>query len=125
MLQLEALIKETDAGEDWRVDPVLHEACNPVVQVSCQNVRGGNARVMSCLMDNIGADHMTEDCENALMQIQYFIARDFKLDPQLYLSCREDANKFCHASKSWEDTNSYDTNNGPLVLPCLYRYYKS
>lgn len=71
-------------------------------------------------MDNIGADHMTDDCEDALMQIQYFVARDFKLDPQLYKACREDASKFCHASKTWED-KSLDPDNGPLVLPCLYR----
>ncbi|XP_017773865.1 PREDICTED: Golgi apparatus protein 1 [Nicrophorus vespilloides] len=119
---LETLVKETDIGEDWRVDPVLHEACNPVVQAACRGVRGGDARVMSCLMDNIGADHMTEECEDALIQIQYFVARDFKLDPQLYRSCREDATRLCHASKDWENKNPYDTNNGPLILPCLYRY---
>lgn len=87
----------------------------------CKDVRGGDARVLSCLMDNIGADHMPESCENALMQIQYFVARDFKLDPQLYRACRDDANRLCHASKSWEESNSYATDNGPLVLPCLYR----
>lgn len=43
-VQLELLIKETDAGEDWRVDPVLREACKPVVDIACQDVRGGNAR---------------------------------------------------------------------------------
>lgn len=120
---LEDLVKETDVGEDWRVDPVLHEACNPVVKAACRDIRGGNARVMSCLMDNIGADHMTEDCEDALMQIQYFVARDFKLDPQLYRACREDATRLCHASRDWEDNKvNYDPNNAPLVLPCLYRY---
>jgi golgi apparatus protein 1 len=39
------LVQETDAGEDWRVDPVLREACQPVVDAECSNVRGGDARL--------------------------------------------------------------------------------
>lgn len=114
-------MKQTDVAEDWRVDPVLHEACSSVAKSVCHDVRGGDARVISCLMDNIGADHMTDECEDALIQIQYFVARDFKLDPQLYRACRYDANRLCHASNSWEDKDNYDPNNGPLILPCLYR----
>lgn len=44
LLQLESLVKRVDAGEDWRVDPVLREACKSVVDVACSEVRGGNAR---------------------------------------------------------------------------------
>jgi Golgi apparatus protein 1 len=44
VLQLELLVKEVDAGEDWRVDPVLREACKSVVDVACSEVRGGDAR---------------------------------------------------------------------------------
>jgi len=44
LFQLEMLVKEVDAGEDWRVDPVLREACKPVVDVACSEVRGGDAR---------------------------------------------------------------------------------
>lgn len=120
---LEDLMKETDAGEDWRVDPILHDACQPVVDLSCRDVRGGNARVISCLMEQIGTDKMLEACENALLQIQYFIARDFKLDPQLYKACHADAVHLCHAKRAWSDDGSQmDPERGPLVLPCLYRY---
>lgn len=45
--QIELLVQETDAGEDWRVDPVLREACQPVVDAECSNVRGGDARLDS------------------------------------------------------------------------------
>ncbi|XP_015608654.1 Golgi apparatus protein 1 isoform X2 [Cephus cinctus] len=120
---LEGLIKETDAGEDWRIDPVLREACQPVVAVACNDVRGGNARVISCLMEKLGTDRMTEACETALVQIQYFVARDFKLDPQLYKACKADAMHFCHAKNAWaNDGIQMDPERGPLVLPCLYRY---
>lgn len=98
---LERLIKVSDVGEDWRVDPVLRHACKPVVDLACRDTEGGDARVMSCLMERLGTDYMTPDCETALMQIQYFVSRDFKLDPQLYRKCKDDAIKFCHAKRSW------------------------
>jgi Golgi apparatus protein 1 len=74
-------------------------------------------------MEKLGTDHMTAACEVALLQIQYFVARDFKLDPQLYRECRDNAVQFCHAKKDWTDDNGkMDPEIGPLVLPCLYRY---
>lgn len=81
---LEMLVKVSDVAEDWRVDPVLRRACKPVVDVACRDAENGDARVMSCLMEKLGTNYMVPDCEIALMQIQYFVARDFKLDPQLY-----------------------------------------
>ena len=36
--QLEELIIEADAGEDWRIDPVLREQCQPVVNLACRDV---------------------------------------------------------------------------------------
>lgn len=112
-------MRETDAGEDWRVDPVLYQSCFPVVQTLCRDVKGGDARVMSCLMDNIGDEHMLDACEEALMQIQYFVARDFKLDPQLYRACKDHAINVCHASRSWAD--EVNPSMDSQVLPCLYR----
>lgn len=79
--------------------------------------------MISCLMDKIGSDKMTEACETALVQIQYFVARDFKLDPQLYRACKSDAAFFCHARSSWINEGfQMDPDMGPLILPCLYRY---
>lgn len=106
-------------GENWKVDPVLQQACDPVVKVACKGVQGGDARIMSCLMDALNSDKMIEECEDALLEIQYFIARDFKLDPQLYRACKQDATTYCHAFDSW--FNNRGPDYGPLVLPCLYR----
>jgi golgi apparatus protein 1 len=73
-------------------------------------------------MSRIGTKHMRAACEAALLQIQFFVARDYKLDPPLYRECREDAVKYCHAKKSWsDDPNHMDPQRGPLILPCLYR----
>lgn len=86
-------------------------------------VHGGDARVISCLMEQLGTERMTEACETALVQIQYFIARDFKLDPQLYKACKFDAVRLCHARNVWaNDGKQMDPETGPLVLPCLYRH---
>ncbi|XP_005187616.1 Golgi apparatus protein 1 isoform X1 [Musca domestica] len=120
---LETLIKISDVGEDWRVDPVLRRNCKPVVDVACRDTDGGNARVMSCLMEQLGTPVMTADCEHSLLLIQYFVARDFKLDPQLYKHCHDDAIKYCHAKKQWDDVTDIqmDPERGPLILPCLHR----
>lgn len=120
---LEQLIKGADAGEDWRIDPILREECQHVVNQACKDVRGGDARVISCLTDQIGTSKMTEACETALIQIQYFVARDYKLDPQLYKACKYDAIRLCHAANAWaNDGTQMDPERGPLVLPCLYRH---
>ncbi|XP_055641505.1 Golgi apparatus protein 1 isoform X2 [Toxorhynchites rutilus septentrionalis] len=121
---LESLVKVADVGEDWRVDPVLRKACKPVVDVACSDTEGGDARVMSCLMEKLGTKFMNGECELALLQIQYFIARDFKLDPQLYRNCKDDAMRYCKAKKTWADldTAQMDPERGPLILPCLHRY---
>ncbi|ALC45102.1 Glg1 [Drosophila busckii] len=120
---LEMLIKVSDAGEDWRVDPVLRRACKPVVDVACKDVEGGEARVMSCLMERIGTPIMLPNCEQALLIIEYFVARDFKLDPQLYKHCRDDAIKYCRAKRQWDDAQDVqmDPERGPMILPCLHR----
>nr|XP_023023092.1 Golgi apparatus protein 1 [Leptinotarsa decemlineata] len=117
---LDDLVKQTNPGENWAVDPVLRQACDPVVKVVCSNAGVGDERVMSCLMDNMRSDTMTEDCENALLEIQYFIARDFKLDPQLYRACKQDAIRHCHLveSREAEQGPSYSRE----ILPCLYRH---
>lgn len=120
---LETLIKISDAGEDWRVDPILRKACKPVVDKACKETEGGEARVMSCLMEHIGTPFMQPECEQSLLLIQYFVARDFKLDPQLYKQCRDDAIKYCSAKHEWDDVTDaqMDPERGPLILPCLHR----
>ena len=66
---------------------------------------------------------MTTVCQAALLEIQYFVARDFRLDSQLYKHCSEDAVKHCHAPKNWiSDVTMIGPLPNPLILPCLYRY---
>lgn len=121
---VEKLVKVSDVSEDWRVDPVLRKACKSVVDTACGNDIEGNSRVMSCLMEKLNTNFMTAPCEAAFLQIQYFTARDFKLDSMLYTGCREDAIRLCHAKKTWADIDNeqMDPERGPMILPCLHRY---
>ncbi|CAG9784595.1 unnamed protein product [Diatraea saccharalis] len=119
---LEILVQEADPGEDWRVDPILRKACKPVVDRACREINGGNGRVMSCLMEKLGTVLMSSECEAALLQIQYFISRNFKLDPQLYKACKYDAVTQCKAKLHWADVNEQQSEKDPLILPCLYNY---
>ena len=56
---------------------VVAAACDP---------KTGTSGVMSCLMVQVATDskHMTAECKKILLEIQYFLARDFVLDPKLY-----------------------------------------
>ncbi|XP_038208318.1 Golgi apparatus protein 1 [Zerene cesonia] len=119
---LEILIQEADPVEDWRVDPILRKACKPVVDRACTEINGGNGRVMSCLMEKLGTALMSSDCEAALIQIQYFVSRNFQLDPQLYKACRYDAVTQCKAKLQWADASEHQSQKDPLILPCLYKY---
>lgn len=120
---LEDLLKETNVGEDWRVDPILQESCQTPVDNLCKHIEPGEGRVLSCLMDHIDSNHMSQDCRQALLQIQYFIVRDFQLDAPIYRSCHNDAVKYCHARSDWFDKPGHmDPERGPSVLSCLYRY---
>lgn len=121
--QVEHVLKVSGAGEDWRVDPVLQEACQSTASHLCRDVKPGRGRMLSCLMDQVSNIAMKDTCRETLLQIQYFVARDFKLDPILYKECRKDAVTYCRAKKEWyDDPTRMDPERGPIVLPCLYRY---
>ncbi|KAL3859180.1 hypothetical protein ACJMK2_009410 [Sinanodonta woodiana] len=123
---LEDLIREADPVSNFRIDRVLAEACEPVVNTICRDIPSSDGgRVMNCLMENLdNTKFMTEDCEEKLMEIQYFVVRDFRLDPRLYKYCHKEAKELCHASDDWYNAKTYSADNSPMVLPCLYRHMK-
>lgn len=46
-----------------------------------------------------------------------------RLDAALYKRCHKDAERLSHAPE-WAEPKSMHPNNGPLILPCLYRFMK-
>lgn len=119
--ELKTLLKVVDVSEDVRVDPDLQEACQNLLSNQCKNTRPGKGRLVQCLMNYLGKPEMNEECEERLLEIQFFVARDWKLSPTLYKACKGDAVNFCSAKPNWQDWTT-DVDNGPLVLPCLYHH---
>jgi hypothetical protein len=92
----------SDVSTDWTVDPVLEQNCRKVVEKSICSTYPAN-KVLECLVNLLSVDSgnegsiMTDDCETTLIQIQYFMAREFTIDSSLYESCGKEAREICHA----------------------------
>uniref|UniRef100_A0A671NUJ3 Golgi apparatus protein 1 n=1 Tax=Sinocyclocheilus anshuiensis TaxID=1608454 RepID=A0A671NUJ3_9TELE len=95
---LQTLIQETDPGADYRIDRALNEACESVIQTACKHIRNGDP---------------------ILLELQYFISRDWKLDPILYKKCQNDAARICH-THGWNETSEFMPPGA--VFSCLYRH---
>jgi Golgi apparatus protein 1 len=72
------LIQLANAGEDIRVDPHLQEACQNLLTGPCRNIQPGKGRVIQCLLNFIGSNQINDDCQERLIDIQFFVARDWK-----------------------------------------------
>uniref|UniRef100_A0AAR2K8D6 Golgi apparatus protein 1 n=1 Tax=Pygocentrus nattereri TaxID=42514 RepID=A0AAR2K8D6_PYGNA len=116
---LQTLVQETDPGADYRIDRALNEACESVIQTACKHIRSGDPMILSCLMEHLYTDKMVEDCEHRLLELQYFISRDWKLDPILYRKCQNDAARICH-THGWNETSEFMPPGA--VFSCLYRH---
>ncbi|XP_031471155.1 Golgi apparatus protein 1 [Phasianus colchicus] len=116
---LQTLIQETDPGADYRIDRALNEACESVIQTACKHIRSGDPMILSCLMEHLYTEKMVEDCEHRLLELQYFISRDWKLDVVLYRKCQGDASRLCH-THGWNETSELMPPGA--VFSCLYRH---
>lgn len=74
---------------------------------------------MTCLLEKLFAGLVQDECKNALLPVQYFINRDYTLDPALYQACFSDASRLCKASNDWLKESKEN-----LILPCLAQYYR-
>ena len=53
-----------------RLDPVMQHACGDVVTAACSNRAKGHGDIVTCLLDNLDHDDMTDECEEKLLEIQ-------------------------------------------------------
>uniref|UniRef100_A0A8C5D7J1 Golgi apparatus protein 1 n=1 Tax=Gadus morhua TaxID=8049 RepID=A0A8C5D7J1_GADMO len=116
---LQNLVQSADPGADYRIDRALNEACESVIQTACKHIRSGDPMILSCLMEHLYTEKMVGDCEHRLLELQYFISRDWKLDPILYLKCEGDAARLCH-TRGWNETSELMPPGA--VFSCLYRH---
>ncbi|CAL8352811.1 unnamed protein product [Merluccius merluccius] len=116
---LQNLVQSADPGADYRIDRALNEACESVIQTACKHIRNGDPMILSCLMEHLYTEKMVGDCEHRLLELQYFISRDWKLDPILYMKCEGDAARLCH-TRGWNETSELMPPGA--VFSCLYRH---
>lgn len=91
MNALQQLMKVADVGSNYRVDKVLYASCRPLIEGKCKMDAVSEAQTLSCLMGHLDGPDMTDQCEQRLLEVQYFLSRDWTLDPQLYQSCHREA----------------------------------
>uniref|UniRef100_A0AC34Q7S5 Golgi apparatus protein 1 n=1 Tax=Panagrolaimus sp. JU765 TaxID=591449 RepID=A0AC34Q7S5_9BILA len=120
---LQHLMKVADIGTNYQVDKVLYSSCKTLIEGKCKMDSGSEAGVLTCLMKYVDTDDMTNDCEQRLVEVQYFLARDWTLDTNLYESCHKEAVERCSAFDNWHLQNNPENkiDPGPSVLACLYR----
>uniref|UniRef100_A0A8C0YPZ9 Golgi apparatus protein 1 n=1 Tax=Cyprinus carpio carpio TaxID=630221 RepID=A0A8C0YPZ9_CYPCA len=116
---LQTLIQSADPGADYRIDRALNEACESVIQTACKHIRSGDPMILSCLMEHLYTEKMVQDCEHSLLELQYFISRDWKLDPILYRKCQNDASRLCY-TPGWNESSELMPPGA--VFSCLYRH---
>lgn len=75
---IKALVHAVDPGSDVRADPLLETTCRPVIDALCSTVKSGDSNVIMCLLENIKHTKMTEECEERLMELAYFMVRDWR-----------------------------------------------
>jgi Golgi apparatus protein 1 len=75
---VKSLMRAVDPGNDIRADPLLETTCRPVTDALCPRIKPGDSNVIMCLLDNLKHARMTEDCEDRLMEVAYFMARDWR-----------------------------------------------
>ncbi|CAI4232920.1 unnamed protein product [Auanema sp. JU1783] len=123
MQAVSQVVKVADIGSNYKVDRVLYASCRSLVDTVCSLDAVSETATLQCLMKHVDNPDMTADCEKRLLEVQYFMARDWTLDPQLYSACHDEAINKCHALDNWHVANNAGNipDPGPQVLACLYR----
>ncbi|CAF3536870.1 unnamed protein product [Rotaria socialis] len=121
---VKTLVRAVDPGNDIRADPLLETACRSVIDTLCARIKPGDSNVVLCLMDNLKNSRMTEECEDRLMEVAYFMSRDWRLTPKLMRSCQKDLIKLCELPPNWSMTSNMSDVSLGQYLSCLYRHKK-
>ena len=120
------LIEKTEADTDFHVDGRLQAQCGPVVNELCTDNMEDDADILQCLLENIHSTVMIQkrpECRKALLEVQYFLARDFSYDKHFRKACHDDAEEFCSA-RDLGDVDDEEDLEIPLslIIGCLYRH---
>ncbi|CAI5443373.1 unnamed protein product [Caenorhabditis angaria] len=117
------VVKVADIGRNYKVDKVLYASCRALIDGACSQDANSELSTLQCLMRHVDNPDMTPICEKRLLEVQYFMARDWTLEPELYEACHQEAVSRCSALDNWHQQHNTDNqiDPGPQVLACLYR----
>ena len=73
--------------------PNLAKACKAERGAHCKGVRPGKSRVYNCLLTNSDSVDFTEACKEQLMGQQAKRVRDYRMDYDLRIGCKNDVPK--------------------------------
>ncbi|EGT52320.1 hypothetical protein CAEBREN_08410 [Caenorhabditis brenneri] len=120
---VQQVVKVADIGRNYKVDKVLYGSCRALIDGPCAQDAVSETATLTCLMRNVDSPDMVPECEKRLLEVQYFMARDWTLDPTLYEACHQEAVTRCSALDNWHQQHNTDNtvDPGPQVLACLYR----
>ena len=113
-------------ASDFRLDPVLRDACADDIDHVCgyqesglDNVEGYDARVLTCLED-FRDDLRGDECKAAVHKMIVRQATDYRLDEPLAASCYQDHKNFCasHAPGSARVIRCLQDNREALSYQC-------
>ncbi|XP_055350129.1 Golgi apparatus protein 1-like [Paramacrobiotus metropolitanus] len=121
--KLEKLLLIADPASDIRVDLVLHQACANIIYNCCGgNMHAPAQHMMGCLMENIGAPEMTENCEKHLRELHYFVSRNIRMNGELVFACKDSGFRLCGLKDRYQDEDRWQVPDaGPVAISCLYR----
>ncbi|CAF0823028.1 unnamed protein product [Adineta ricciae] len=118
---IKSLLRAADPGNDIRADPLLETTCRPVIETLCQKIKPGDSNIIMCLLDHLKHTRMSAECEERLMEVAYFMARDWRLTPKLLQSCRRNLKAQCNLPSNWTMQSKIDDATVGTYLSCLYR----
>ena len=70
---------------------LIEAQCGPVVNELCSDNMEDDADILQCLLENIHHTVMTQkrpECRKSLLEVQYFLARDFSYDKHFRKACK-------------------------------------
>ena len=83
---------------------LIQAQCGPVVNELCSDNMEDDADILQCLLENIHHTVMTQkrpECRKSLLEVQYFLARDFSYDKHFRKACKvKIKNMNCFAKKN-------------------------
>lgn len=123
--KLDKFLLVVGVTEDLRMDPVLYTDCQNVIESSCANITPGYGGLIKCLLNQISSYDMRSSCHDRLIDIDFFMARDWKLNRKLYSLCKADAIRFCNSDPDWFGTKGESKEFMANTLPCLFTHIRS